>query len=58
LHQALSPHGDAVERAAHDGQVLATSVGDDQSLPVAREQFHAKPELITDKCLGVPHPSW
>jgi len=42
LHQALGPHGDAIERIAHDGKVVAAGIGDDQPLPLAVEQLDAE----------------
>ena len=42
LHQALDPHGDAIERIAHDGKVVAAGIGDDQPLPLAVEQLDAE----------------
>jgi hypothetical protein len=42
LHQALGPHGNAIERVAHDAKVIAAGVGDDQLLPLAVEKLDAK----------------
>ncbi len=45
LQEPLSAHRDAVERVAHDGQIVASGFGDDQALPLAVEQFYRKLSL-------------
>ena len=42
LQQPLGADGDAVERVAHDGEIVAAGFGDDQALPLAVEQFYCK----------------
>src|SRR5205823_13042105 len=42
LHQSLGSHRDAIERVAHDGEIIAAGVGDDQALPLAGEELDAE----------------
>ena len=42
LQQPLGADGDAVERVAHDGEIVAPGLGDDQALALAVEQFYRK----------------
>src|SRR6516165_8306342 len=45
LHQALSSHRDTVKRLAHNRQIIAPGIGDDQPLPLAIEELDAKLRL-------------
>src|SRR5262245_3063912 len=56
LQQPLGADGDAVERVAHDGEIIAPGLGDDQALPLAVEQFYCKLcfqrlDLMADRAL-------
>src|SRR5215472_8222178 len=45
LHQALGSHGDAVERLAHNSQIIAPGIGNDEPLPLATEELDAELRL-------------
>src|SRR6516164_7439280 len=41
LHETLGSHGDAVKRVAHNRQIIAPGIGDDQPLHLAIEELNA-----------------
>src|SRR6516165_6879520 len=45
LHQALGSHSDTVKRLAHNRQIIAPGIGDDQPLPLAIEELDAELRL-------------
>src|SRR5580704_4834500 len=45
LHQALGSHGDAVKRLAHNCQIIAPGIGNDQPLPLAIKELDAELRL-------------
>ena len=45
LQQPLGADGNAVERVAHDGEIVAARLGDDQALALAIEQLDRKLRL-------------
>src|SRR5262249_33682574 len=45
LHQAFGSHGDAVKGVAHNCQVIAPGIGNDQPLPLAIEELDAELRL-------------
>src|SRR5215468_2947721 len=45
LYQALGSHGDTVKRLAHNRQIIAPGIGDDQPLSLAIEELDAKLRL-------------
>ena len=55
-HQPLGADGDAIERIADDGQVIAASFGEGQSLSFAVEKLQSERvferfDLVTDRAL-------
>src|SRR6516162_4380485 len=42
LHETLSLHGDPIKGVAHDGQIIAAGIGDDQPLSLAVEELDAE----------------
>ena len=57
LQQALRPGGDAVEGIAHDGEIGAARLGDDEPLPLAIEKLQSelgleRLHLMADGALG------
>src|SRR5215831_2470070 len=45
LHEALRSHGDTVKRLAHNRQIIAPGIGDDQPLSLAIEELDAELRL-------------
>src|SRR5215471_13052732 len=45
LHQALGSHGDTVKCVAHNRQIIAPGIGDDEPLPLPIEQLDAELRL-------------
>src|SRR5262249_26908960 len=45
LQQALGSHGNAVKRLAHNRQIIAPGIGNDEPLPLAIEELDAKLRL-------------
>src|SRR5215469_9282203 len=45
LHQALGSHGDTVKCVAHNRQIIAPGIGDDEPLPLPIEELDAKLRL-------------
>src|SRR5215469_16870717 len=45
LYQALGFHGDTVKRLAHNRQIIAPGIGNDEPLPLAIEELDAKLRL-------------
>src|SRR5215469_5761564 len=45
LHQALGSHGNAVKRVAHNCQIIAPCIGNDEPLPLTIEELDAKLRL-------------
>src|SRR5690349_7488070 len=42
VQESVRAYGDPIQRVAHDGQVLAAGVGDDEALAIAREQLETE----------------